>query len=549
MQEDSKRESMRPHWDFISVLILITGLSIAGWIGFNSYQKKRIAAFEKKARVADLSSSAHAALISRKWAEAHQAYRAIQEMEPDSLIALKGFEQIEQGRRQELNQQIVYTLGESQAALEAGQWDEARRLAESVFGLSPHHEGAKRKLELIEMEKHRQKVMIKSSAISAALETGDPESAQQALHQLRELAPQHPHISDFEKRVNRDLEILRQRRQSAQQRYQQALALDQGVYSPEAIAHLEEALGLHPESPMIQALYKKMSSYTRALHVPADYPSIPEAIKAARPRDIIRVSAGLYQTPIVITKPIKLQGDIQGGSTIKIAAKEASVISVKATAPGTHISGFSLQHSGFDYDVNRHSAITIEAINVSVNACEIDHAAGHGIAIVDGAHAKISGCKITRSGWDGISIYGEKSHAEIFDTVCMENLQQGIGFWNGGSGSVTQSKTIKNGLCGILAMSQGRKVTLHANTSNSNRGAGLLLSDGIMAELKSNVCENNLLSGIVGRGKGTTMKLVGNSSNDNHEVGILIHKGARAEEFTNNRSTGNKGRQTRIEKH
>ena len=88
-------------------------------------------------------------------------------------MAANGFLAIEKGKVEERNQQIFYTLGESQAALEAGRWDEAADLAKSVIAIAPENEIAQRKLLIIIRERKKQELWVMMSAVSDAIDSGD----------------------------------------------------------------------------------------------------------------------------------------------------------------------------------------------------------------------------------------------------------------------------------------------------------------------------------------------------------------------------------------
>ena len=537
------KQKARPNTDFIVVLLLIATLSVFGWWGYRWYQQQWKSHSQTELKIADLKTYGRAAVIARKWSEAEKAYGEIENLDPGSRDAASGFEAILEGQLEEKNQQVFYTLGESQAALEAGRWGEAEKLVRSVLALAPDNETAKHKLKIIDKERRKQSLSIKMIAVSDALDAGDLAGAKQSLEILRAAAPQNPNIPVFASSIKTQEEAAKKRHQKARTLYQQALKLDTGEFSEEAVSLLEEARRLNPESSEIQKQHEKMRSYTRSIKVPGDYPDIQQAIEAARPHETIRVAAGTYKTPLIISKPITLQGSSDGKSIIELSAKKAGFITITKEASGAKISGFDLRHVGFDHGMDRYSGITINGGEVTISSCNINHSAGHGIAVLGGAQAQISDCKIMRCGWDGISVYGENSSANISDTLCQENLQNGIGFWLGGSGSVTNCRVLKNGLCGILAMSKGTKVTISSSICSANREAGILLSDAVSADLTSNVCEKNLLSGIVARSDDTQVNLVNNVTKGNLEVGILTYKGVKVGKFENNRSVGNTSQQ------
>ncbi|MCP5536155.1 MAG: right-handed parallel beta-helix repeat-containing protein [Akkermansiaceae bacterium] len=537
------KQKIRAHTDFIVVLLLIAAFSAVGWWGYQWYQQQWNTHAQVEVKLAQLQSDGRIAVMGRKWPEAERIYQEIKQLDPGSPVAAAGFEAIKKGRQEEKSQQLFYTLGESQAALEAGRWDEAEKLARSVLEQSPGNETAQRKIEIIREGRRKQEISLKLMAITDAIDAGNLSEARVALAALRESDPENPNLSGFSNRIDAEAKEIRMRHDQAAELYQQALKLDNGEFSPKAMALLEDARRLHPESREILALHQKMGNYTRAINVPVDYPTISQAIEAARPRDFIRVAPGVYKESLTIDKPIRLEGSADGKTIIQLPAKEDGLLTITADADGSHVSGFDFKHTGFDHGLDRYSGITVEADQVTISSCNVEHSAGHGIAVIDGAKVKITGCKVTLCGWDGISVYGQNSTAEVKDTLCRENLQQGVGFWMGGSGSVTNSRLLKNGLCGIVAMSKGTQVRLTSNTCSGNREAGILISDAVAADLASNLCEKNLLSGIVVRSDGTTVSLVNNVTKGNHEAGILTHLGVKVLKFENNRASGNVSQQ------
>ncbi len=536
------KQKMRPNTDFIVVLLLICAVSTVGWWAYQWHQKEWYVQKKIDAEVAELRAAGLSAVTARKWTQAALAYKKIEDLVPGSAYATGGFETIKRGKVEERNQQIFYTLGESQAALEAGRWDEAEALAQSVITMAPENETAQRKLLIIIRERRKQELAIIATAISDALNVEDLAAAKQALASLKQKAPRSKSVTEFANKIKAQEFEIRIRHEKAERLYLQATELDTGEYSPQAVMLLEEAGRLNPKSTKIIDLYKTMGNYARALRVPEDYPMIQEAINAARPRDIIRIAPGIYNTALYIDRPIKLDGNPDGGVIIQVAASEAGLITVTPTAIGTSISNLVLRHVGFDHGADRFSGITIEAKDTTVTSCQIENTAGHGIAVLGGASAKVLNCKINRAGWDGISVYGVGSQADIIDTWSQENIQHGVGFWQGGKGSVNNTKTIKNGLCGIVAMGEGVRVNLATNTCSGNRGAGILLSEGASGTMTANNCEKNLLSGIVARGLMTEVAMRENVANDNSQAGILTHQGVNVTEFEGNLagSNGNK---------
>ncbi|MGB2266842.1 MAG: tetratricopeptide repeat protein, partial [Akkermansiaceae bacterium] len=167
------RKKLRPHADFMIVLLLIAVVASVGWWGYQWHQKEWYVDMKRGVELAEWRAAGLSAIAARKWDQAQEAFREIDKIEPGSVIAEEGFNAIEQGKIDERNQQISYTLGESQAALEAGRWDEAERLAQSIIALDPENEAAQRKLLIIIRERKKQELALMLDTVSEAIEADD----------------------------------------------------------------------------------------------------------------------------------------------------------------------------------------------------------------------------------------------------------------------------------------------------------------------------------------------------------------------------------------
>jgi len=511
--------------------------------GYNWYQRQWNIEAQNQERITFLNSVGRTAISKRKWNEAEKAYQEIATIDSNSGMAAEGMELIRRGKLEERSQQLYYALGESQAALEAGRWDEAEKLAKSVLESDPENTAAKRKLEIIAEGKHKQVVSLKMLAITEAVDAEKIPEARKAMAELRKLDPQNANLLGFAKRIDNASNEIRERKAKAVSLLESARKLDTGEFSAEAMALLLEARQLDPANAEISALHSKMSNYTRAINVPVDYPTISKALEAARPRDLIRIAAGTYKESLKIDKPVRIEGTADGKTILQLPVAEASLITIYEEGKGSLISGLTLKHEGFDHSDDRFSGITIMAKDVTIAACSVTHSAGHGIAVLDGGNATITGCEVSSCGWDGISVYGKGSQAAIRDTKSRSNIQHGLGIWGGGSANVEKSQMSKNGLCGILAMGSNTQILISGTVGSNNREAGILVSDGVAATLNANRCDDNLLSGIVIRGEKTAAKITNNVTTGNNEVGILTHTGVKIGKFENNKSSGNTRRQ------
>lgn len=497
----------------------------------------------KRQQIVKLEAVGKQAVATRKWRTATSAFQEILAIDPDSASAAKGLADIELGKRAETKQKIHFTLGNSQTAMEAGQWDEAVQLAQSVLDRHPDNKQAQLKLKIIAEQRRLKEVEAMVNSIAKHLDSKQIAEAQKKLIQLNQKAPSHSAIVGFKHQIAALLVEIQNRQQKAEKLLAQAQALDDGNYSAQAIAWLDEAMRLDSGNPVIPALHEKMSRYTRTLSVPQDFPSISDALASARPRDRIVLSPGIYAESVRLEIPVRIEGSPEGGSILELPATESALMTITPTASGSLLSNLTLRHKGFDLDQQRSSALIIQGAKVTINACRVEGAAGHGIAVIAGAQATITGCKVSRSGWDGISVYGKGSRADVLDSYSQENLHHGVEFWKGGYGKVSNSRILANGLCGVLAMSPGTQVEIKTTLCGRNRSAGILISDGVAAKLLAVRCDGNLLSGVAARGHGTAISVINSVANSNKEAGILVYSEVQRHEFSDNKAAGNKHRQ------
>lgn len=561
ISEWAKAKQKKQHIGFTVCLGLIGLICILAWLLYHQHlqtqankQQESDRKFElqrkvlKQRQIDKLIAKGEMATEKRKWSTARRSFEEVLSIAPNSQAAQSGMKAIDAGITEERNQKIFYTLGNSQAAMEAGLWDKARQLTQSVLDDHPDHQEARAKLDKINQLQRDHQNQLKVQSLEQLLEAGQLPKAQQALAELKKTAPNHPEINVFDSRINRALAEIQARQKKAGQLLQQARELDNGQFSESAIKLLDQAQQLDPANPDITALHQKMSAYTRSINVPADATTISEALALARPRDRIVVAAGIYREALVINQTVRLEGSPDGKTILRLPAAEAPLVTVLASAAGSVLSHLTMEHEGFDYSDDRASALIIQGAGVSINSCTINKAAGHGIAIIDGAQANLTACKISDCGWDGISVYGSNakgggSRANIIDTYSQNNLQHGIEFWKGGSGSVSNCRILGNGLCGILAMSPQTTTSIQTTLCARNRGAGILISDQVTANITANRCDKNLLSGIVVRGAGTNTSITNSIATGNREVGILVFQEVKRQTFKGNQASGNKLRQ------
>jgi WD40 repeat protein len=177
------------------------------------------------------------------------------------------------------------------------------------------------------------------------------------------------------------------------------------------------------------------------------YAKIQEAITAASEGDTIQVGAGTYQENLTITKRLTLQGEGKDKVTIQ---GTVTILSTKLVT----LSGFTVKGGQGVYIEDSTTVVlsdnafvesTAEGLlarssSITVRGNLISRNKSHGLLLVLGSRALITGNTITSNGGDGINIVA--SQADIRDNIVRDN--GGCGVRADADSTVTGSVTSAN---------------------------------------------------------------------------------------------------------
>ena len=523
-------------------LLLLLGMC---WMGLQWINKS--GGVDKLKSTDLLLEEGKAALESRKWSVAEEKYREILKRTPDSEIALEGIKQVEEGKEGERRQQVAYLWGAVQSAIESREWEQASGFLSELGKLEPEHELLVPLRERVEDGKVHDQIVVLIDEAENAIQEEQWEELETHAVALRELAPSHVDLPRYLQLSEEGKKLMAERRETAKMLYEESLALDEGVYSEEALEKMREAIRLD-RKPEYQALYDKLSEYRRVLKVPGDFSSIEQALAAARPKDTIRLAAGTYEESLIIDHAISLEGAGKDETVISYPAEKSSVIEVRPNVKDVRLSGVKLMQSGFVLtSPERFPVLAVNKAEVMVEDCDVEKGSGHGIAVLEGGMVRLRNVRVSKCGWDGLAVSGEGSHAEVEGSRFDENLHHGVDSWDGGTVTMRKSRCSANVLAGVALMSEGKDFLLEQCTVDGNREVGVMVSNGAMADLISNQITVNLLGGVVARGEGTILKLQGNQVQKNKEVGVMVDKRSSLAVFDKNLISENEGKQKDLE--
>ena len=485
------------------------------------------------------------AVESRKWGEAEKIYQMIEEEEPGSVRARDGFRSILAGKETARRQKFGFLLGSVRAAIEQSDWAEAEEKGREVLEMDAENEEVLVLIKKIEEGRVYDEIALKLGSAEEALRDEEWLNLAKRTEELEALAPGHSQLVRLREASKQGVRILEENRSRAWTLYEQALALDAGEFSEEALEFLREAIRFDDRKDY-QVLYEKMSSYTRRIKVPGDYSRISEALESARPSDKILIGPGTYKEALTLKLKVELEGAGIGKTIIECDAKVASVLLVTKEAKGSRVAGMTLQQSGVDLTDERYPVVAIDGGEFILEDCLVEHGSGHGIAVIHAGVGRLRNVRVTKCGWDGLAVYGDNSRASVSDSRFEANFHHGVDVWSGGSVDLRKSRATLNGLAGVVIMSPGVKSVVTQCTADRNREVGIMVSNGSQAVLRSNRAEANLLGGFFVVGEGTVAALEHNVAERNLKAGIVVDQRSKATPFSNNTSRNNAGEQLNL---
>ena len=140
---------------------------------------------------------------------------------------------------------------------------------------------------------------------------------------------------------------------------------------------------------------------TDALRVPTNYPTIMDAVDAARAGDTVIVESGTYRENVVLNTAITLRGrDTGDGLPVIDACGSGTALSV--TADNVTVEGFELTGGTGEF---LDAGLSVEADYVTLIGCSALSNAGAGICIYDSQGSTLSNCSANGNERGGIRIY------------------------------------------------------------------------------------------------------------------------------------------------
>lgn len=283
------------------------------------------------------------------------------------------------------------------------------------------------------------------------------------------------------------------------------------------------------------------------IHVPADYPTIQDAIDAAWPGDTIIVDSGTYYENVVVNKKVNLLGyDTGSGMPIVDGGGFASSCAVNITADGAQLQGFNVTHAIYGINVyanftwvsgnivtSRSDGISLFSANDSVVTANTVHNVANAIGVGYANNTTVIGNTIDNANM-GVEIILSNNTDLTSNTV--RNSGNGI-LLVGTNFTPVTGNTISNNTYGLTSLGSSF-ISITSNLANNNSAVGIGFANTYFSTVIGNIANQNNFSGII-VSSSSNVNVSGNTANENTVFGLTIYNST-LNAFSNNTICNNK---------
>jgi len=521
----------------VAFALLFIGIIAAGFYWGPDLMSSQAAKQAAEARLPE----AEIALKARNLTEAEKIYQEILEVAPKSKAAQEGLQRVSEERDVERRMQVRFALGKAQGLMDGRNWDEAEKAMEVALAMDPSDVQLQEFARRMKEGRRVDDILRIAEDIEQARREERWEELVLKVEQLEQANPDHARLDEFRNQAAEAKVVLANLRKKAATIYQEALALDKGEYSEEALVLLREAQRLSPSADAA-ALYRKMSSYVQTVKVPGDAETLAEGLARVRTGDKVLLGEGVFAESLLIPAGVSIEG-VKGKTFIESKCEDGSVLVAQGSGPAIRLVGLTLRHTGVSNEKKRYPVLLVSGSEVVLEDCEISYGSGHGVAVMKGGRCQITGSEIKGCGWDGIAVMGAESLAVVSESRSVANLGHGLDVWDGGRAQINSSRFQDNGLTGVLITSKGVQSDILRSSIERNREVGLVVSSGSIANVTGNLIAGNMLGGVFGDDEGTELSLASNTIQKNGTAGLVVTNKATLKVNRENITSENEGKQ------
>ena len=252
-------------------------------------------------------------------------------------------------------------------------------------------------------------------------------------------------------------------------------------------------LGVIEESPLPPA--EEIWVYTDGT---GDYPTLEAAVADVAPDTFIYLGPGTFtltQT-LLVDYNLGLVGNGMEGpnsTTIKYAGDVIDIYDASFYAEDIRFVCTATTSPGDVMLAGGTSEVGLQRCYLT-GATRWDDLAGNGLYLYGTSSAAVIDCVFTLNDLHGIDVE-EEADIRLADSLCSQNGQSGICFWDDSTGIITGCTCNSNGLDGIVA-DDAALITVEDSVCSQNGGDGIALYGEAYGELTGNTCKSNTEAGI-----------------------------------------------------
>jgi len=323
-------------------------------------------------------------------------------------------------------------------------------------------------------------------------------------------------------------------------RQQQESAASQAAKLPETPAKQPPDTIRPPVQPASPSLPIKPVEPTKPVEPeepvvgPGGFSTLPDAMRAAKPGQTIRVKPGTYKGSTVIDKKVNIEGDGSRGAIIL----ESDAGPVLTLSGNTVVSGLTIRYTGG----SQTDAVKVTGGSPTLKNCAITSTAAaaaptwSACIAVDGGSPTITGNACSRS--KGMGILARGGRPKISGNTCTGCAIYGAWFTDGAKGDFENNTVTGNGKSGI-GIKSGAAPLIRNNTISNNTENGIFVYQGGNGTIQNNTLSENGWSGVQVGMAGKADLIAGNRLTGNRRHGIHVTGNGSTAVIGSNTTSGN----------